>query len=78
VDVVARHTADGRDCVMDRFSATPVEQTHTCRTVALRAYRNALVDELDADAMIRWIDVHPDHTTRAELAEIPAAVDSLS
>jgi hypothetical protein len=87
-DVVARHTADDRDRVIDRFSATPVERTRTYCDVALRTYQKALLDELDAcgvvgvlvdaDGMIHWIDVHPDYTTRSEPAEILAAVDSLS
>ncbi len=32
---------------------------------------------VDADGVIRWIDVHPDYTTRSEPAEILAAVDAL-
>ncbi len=32
---------------------------------------------LDAHGTIRWIDVHPDYTTRSAPAEILAAVDSL-
>jgi peroxiredoxin len=32
---------------------------------------------VDAHGTIRWIDVHPDYTTRSEPAEIIAAVDSL-
>jgi peroxiredoxin len=32
---------------------------------------------VDVDGTIRWIDVHPDYTTRSEPAEILAAVDSL-
>jgi peroxiredoxin len=32
---------------------------------------------VDAQGTIRWIDVHPDYTTRSEPAEIIAAVDSL-
>jgi peroxiredoxin len=31
---------------------------------------------LDTDATIRWIDVHPDYTTRSEVADILAAVRS--
>jgi peroxiredoxin len=31
----------------------------------------------DADHIIRWIDVHPDYTTRTEAGEILAAVDSV-
>jgi peroxiredoxin len=30
---------------------------------------------VDADHMVRWIDVHPDYTTRSEPIEILAAVD---
>jgi peroxiredoxin len=30
---------------------------------------------VDADRVIRWIDVHPDYTTRSEPADILAAVD---
>jgi peroxiredoxin len=29
---------------------------------------------LDADSTVRWIDVHPDYTTRSEVADILAAV----
>ncbi|MGH3380127.1 MAG: peroxiredoxin-like family protein, partial [Actinoallomurus sp.] len=32
---------------------------------------------VDAHGTIRWIDVHPDYTTRSEPAEILAALDSL-
>ena len=32
---------------------------------------------VDADGRIRWIDVHPDYTTRSESAEILAAVEAL-
>jgi peroxiredoxin len=32
---------------------------------------------VDSHGTIRWIDVHPDYTTRSEPAEIIAAVDSL-
>ena len=32
---------------------------------------------VDASGTIRWIDVHPDYTTRSEPAEILAAVDAL-
>jgi peroxiredoxin len=32
---------------------------------------------LDADATIRWIDVHPDYTTRTEPGDVLAAADSL-
>lgn len=31
---------------------------------------------LDATATVRWIDVHPDYTTRSEIADILAAVTS--
>lgn len=31
---------------------------------------------VDADGTIRWIDVHPDYTTRSEPADILAALDS--
>jgi hypothetical protein len=30
---------------------------------------------IDADHVIRWIDVHPDYSTRSEPAEIFAALD---
>jgi peroxiredoxin len=33
---------------------------------------------VDAAGMIRWIDVHPNYTTRSEVADILAAVDSIS
>jgi peroxiredoxin len=32
---------------------------------------------LDGDGTLRWIDVHPDYTTRSEPAEILAALDVL-
>lgn len=32
---------------------------------------------IDTQGVIRWIDVHPDYTTRSEPAEILAAVDAL-
>jgi hypothetical protein len=32
---------------------------------------------VDGQGVIRWIDVHPDYTTRTEPAEILAAVDEL-
>ncbi len=32
---------------------------------------------LDGDGTVRWIDVHPDYTTRSEPAEILAALDAL-
>jgi len=32
---------------------------------------------LDPDATVRWIDVHPDYSTRTETAEILAALDAL-
>jgi peroxiredoxin len=32
---------------------------------------------VDSDLTIRWIDVHPDYTTRTEPAQIVAALDSL-
>ena len=32
---------------------------------------------VDADHVIRWIDVHPDYSTRSEPAEIVAALDAL-
>ncbi len=32
---------------------------------------------VDGDGTIRWMDVHPDYTTRSETAEILAAVDAL-
>jgi hypothetical protein len=31
---------------------------------------------VDAEGAIRWIDVHPDYTTRTEPADVLAAVDS--
>lgn len=33
---------------------------------------------LDPDRTVRWIDVHPDYTTRSEPGEIVAALDGLS
>jgi peroxiredoxin len=33
---------------------------------------------LDADGIIRWIDVHPNYTTRSEVPEILDAVDAAS
>lgn len=33
---------------------------------------------VDTDHVIRWIDVHPDYTTRSEPAEILAALDTLA
>jgi hypothetical protein len=30
----------------------------------------------DAAGVIRWIDVHPNYTTRTEVSQILAAVDS--
>jgi len=32
---------------------------------------------VDATAVIRWIDVHPDYTTRTEVSDILAALDTL-
>ena len=32
---------------------------------------------VDAEGVIRWIDVHPDYSSRSEPAEIVAAVDGL-
>ena len=32
---------------------------------------------VDTTGIIRWIDVHPDHTTRTEVAEIVSALDTL-
>ena len=32
---------------------------------------------LDAEHQLRWIDIHPDYTTRTELADILAAVTTL-
>jgi peroxiredoxin len=32
---------------------------------------------LDADRMLRWIDVHPDYTTRTEPAQVLDAIDQL-
>ncbi len=31
---------------------------------------------VDADGSIRWIDVHPDYTTRSEPGQILAALDA--
>jgi alkyl hydroperoxide reductase subunit AhpC len=31
---------------------------------------------VDADGVIRWIDVHPNYTTRSEPAAILAALDA--
>lgn len=33
---------------------------------------------VDADRTLRWIDVHPDYTTRTEAAEVLAALDRLA
>jgi peroxiredoxin len=33
---------------------------------------------VDTDGVIRWIDVHPNYTTRSEVPDILAAVDSIS
>ena len=33
---------------------------------------------VDAAGVIRWIDVHPNYTTRSEVPDILAAVDSVS
>ena len=33
---------------------------------------------VDAIGVIRWIDVHPNYTTRSEVPDILAAVDSVS
>jgi peroxiredoxin len=30
---------------------------------------------VDADGIVRWIDVHPNYTTRSEVADILAALD---
>jgi hypothetical protein len=32
---------------------------------------------LDADGVIRWIDVHPNYTTRSEVPDILAALDRI-
>lgn len=32
---------------------------------------------LEADASVRWIDVHPDYSTRSEPVQILAALDAL-
>ena len=32
---------------------------------------------LDADRLVRWVDVHPDYSTRSEVADILTAVDSM-
>jgi peroxiredoxin len=47
---------------------------HADGTYELPLATTVLVGE---DGMIRWIDVHPDYTTRSEVAEILAAVDAL-
>ncbi len=41
--------------------------------------RDADADDvvLDADGVIRWIDVHPNYTTRTEASEILAALDEI-
>ena len=44
------------------------------RTTALPMPTTVVVD---ADGVIRWIDVHPDYTTRSEVADIVAAVDAM-
>jgi len=31
----------------------------------------------DGDATVRWVDVHPDYSTRSEPAAILAALDAL-
>ena len=33
---------------------------------------------LDPDLTVRWVDVHPDYTTRSEPAEILAALDAIT
>ncbi|MFI9389049.1 peroxiredoxin-like family protein [Kutzneria sp. NPDC052558] len=33
---------------------------------------------LDAEGVIRWIDVHPNYTTRSEVSDILAALDSIT
>jgi peroxiredoxin len=33
---------------------------------------------IDAESRIRWIDIHPDYTTRTEVSDILAAADSLA
>lgn len=33
---------------------------------------------LDAAGVIRWIDVHPDYTTRSDVGQILAAVDAIA
>jgi peroxiredoxin len=32
---------------------------------------------VDANRVVRWIDIHPDYSTRSETSEILAAVDSV-
>jgi hypothetical protein len=32
---------------------------------------------LDADHVVRWVDLHPDYSTRSEPGEILAALDAL-
>ena len=32
---------------------------------------------LESDATVRWIDVHPDYSTRSETVQILAALDGL-
>jgi alkyl hydroperoxide reductase subunit AhpC len=31
---------------------------------------------IDADRIVRWIDVHPDYGTRSEVSDILAAIDA--
>jgi alkyl hydroperoxide reductase subunit AhpC len=33
---------------------------------------------VDADHTVRWIDVHPDYTTRSEPGQILAVLDALA
>ena len=32
---------------------------------------------IDADRVVRWIDVHPDYSTRSEVSDILAAIDAV-
>ena len=32
---------------------------------------------IDAEMTIRWIDIHPDYTTRTEVTDILAAADTV-
>ncbi len=43
-----------------------------------RALPMPTVVVVDAAGIIRWIDVHPNYTTRSEVPDILAAVDAVS